>query len=188
MQPLIQRVFHPTDFSDASGTAFAHALAVAIARKTRLTIMNASKGFRGEDWSGFPGVSDTLKRWGLLDASSSRSDVFSKLSIKVKKIGVDASDPANAILDFLAQNPTDLVVMATHAREGLPRLLQRSVAEKVARVAGVRSLLVPSVLRILGDKAWYFPSWLEWMPNISIEGRRPSTERSATPRSMRSWA
>ena len=144
MQPLIQRVFHPTDFSDASRTAFAHALAVAIARKTTLTIMNASKGFRGEDWSQFPGVSDTLKRWGLLDPSSRRSDVFSKLSIKVKKVGVDADDPAGAILDFLAQNPTDLVVMATDPKEGLPRLLKGSVAEKVTRVAGVRSLLVPA--------------------------------------------
>ena len=34
----------------------------------------------------------------------------------------------------------------------------------------VRSLLVPSVMRILGKRAWYFPSWLEWLPNISIEG------------------
>lgn len=35
----------------------------------------------------------------------------------------------------------------------------------------VRSLLVPSVMRILGPKAWYLPSWLEWLPNIAIEGR-----------------
>jgi nucleotide-binding universal stress UspA family protein len=144
MEPFIHRVFHPTDFSEASGAAFAHALAIAIARKTTLTIMNASKGFQGEDWSKFPGVSDTLKRWGLLDPSSSRRDVFRKLSIKVKKVGVDASKPADAILDFLAQHPTDLAVMATDAREGLPRLLQGSVAEKVARVASVRSLLVPA--------------------------------------------
>jgi nucleotide-binding universal stress UspA family protein len=144
MEPFIHRVFHPTDFSEASHTAFAHALSIAIARKTTLTVMNASKGFRGEDWSQFPGVSDTLKRWGLLDPSDSRRDVFGKLSIKVKKVGVDASDPANAILDFLAQNPTDLVVMATDGREGIPRILHRSVAEKVARVAAVRSLLVPA--------------------------------------------
>ena len=47
----------------------------------------------------------------------------------------------------------------------------------------VRSLLVPSVLRILGDKAWYFPSWLERTPNISIEGRKPveqTVETAAT--------
>jgi RND superfamily putative drug exporter len=42
----------------------------------------------------------------------------------------------------------------------------------------VRSLLVPSVLRILGDRAWYLPKWLEWIPNISIEGRAPVAESS----------
>jgi RND superfamily putative drug exporter len=41
----------------------------------------------------------------------------------------------------------------------------------------VRSLLVPSVLRILGDRAWFLPRWLEWIPNISIEGR-PSVDKS----------
>jgi putative drug exporter of the RND superfamily len=35
----------------------------------------------------------------------------------------------------------------------------------------VRSLLVPSVMRILGKHAWYLPKWLEWIPNIAIEGR-----------------
>ena len=34
----------------------------------------------------------------------------------------------------------------------------------------VRSILVPSVMKILGDSAWYLPSWLNWLPNISIEG------------------
>lgn len=38
----------------------------------------------------------------------------------------------------------------------------------------VRSLLVPSVMRLMGDRAWYLPSWMEWMPNVSIEGRKPS--------------
>ncbi len=38
----------------------------------------------------------------------------------------------------------------------------------------VRSLLVPSVMRILGRHAWYLPSWLEWIPNISIEGKSDS--------------
>ncbi len=34
----------------------------------------------------------------------------------------------------------------------------------------VRSILVPSVMKLLGTKAWYLPSWLNWLPNISIEG------------------
>ena len=44
----------------------------------------------------------------------------------------------------------------------------------------VRSLLVPSVLRILGDRAWYLPKWLEWIPNISIEGRVPEVVESGS--------
>ena len=36
----------------------------------------------------------------------------------------------------------------------------------------VRSVLVPSTMALLGDLNWYFPSWLEWLPEIHIEGKR----------------
>ncbi len=45
----------------------------------------------------------------------------------------------------------------------------------------VRSLLVPSVMRLLGERAWYFPKWLEWMPNIAIEGTPSVTQSAAEP-------
>jgi len=32
----------------------------------------------------------------------------------------------------------------------------------------VRSVLVPSTMRLLGNLNWYFPTWLEWLPNVSI--------------------
>ena len=32
----------------------------------------------------------------------------------------------------------------------------------------VRMVLVPASMELLGDKNWYFPSWLEWLPKISI--------------------
>ena len=41
----------------------------------------------------------------------------------------------------------------------------------------VRSILVPSVMKLLGTKAWYLPSWLNWLPNISIEGE-PTKSKS----------
>lgn len=34
----------------------------------------------------------------------------------------------------------------------------------------VRTILVPASMKLLGDWNWYFPSWLEWIPNVSIEG------------------
>ncbi|MCC7363061.1 MAG: MMPL family transporter [Dehalococcoidia bacterium] len=34
----------------------------------------------------------------------------------------------------------------------------------------VRSVLVPASMELLGARNWYFPSWLEWLPKISVEG------------------
>ncbi|MCL1595585.1 MAG: MMPL family transporter, partial [Actinomycetia bacterium] len=34
----------------------------------------------------------------------------------------------------------------------------------------VRTVLVPASMKLLGERNWYLPSWLEWIPNVSIEG------------------
>ena len=34
----------------------------------------------------------------------------------------------------------------------------------------VRSILVPSAMKLLGDRNWYLPSWLQWLPKIDVEG------------------
>ena len=34
----------------------------------------------------------------------------------------------------------------------------------------VRSVLVPAGMALLGKWNWYLPSWLAWLPNVSIEG------------------
>ena len=37
----------------------------------------------------------------------------------------------------------------------------------------VRMVLVPASMELLGDWNWYFPRWLEWLPDLGIEGRTP---------------
>ena len=34
----------------------------------------------------------------------------------------------------------------------------------------VRSLLVPSTMKLLGDRNWYLPSFLSWLPELRVEG------------------
>jgi RND superfamily putative drug exporter len=34
----------------------------------------------------------------------------------------------------------------------------------------VRTILVPASMRLLGRRNWYYPSFLEWVPRIGIEG------------------
>jgi RND superfamily putative drug exporter len=36
-------------------------------------------------------------------------------------------------------------------------------------------------MKLLGDRNWYLPRWLEWLPNISVEGAKPPAERVLRP-------
>jgi RND superfamily putative drug exporter len=42
----------------------------------------------------------------------------------------------------------------------------------------VRGILVPAALALLGDRSWYFPRWLEWLPGWRLE---PSGAELPTP-------
>ena len=39
----------------------------------------------------------------------------------------------------------------------------------------VRSIIVPASMELLGDRNWYLPRWLEWLPNVAVEGHAPTT-------------
>jgi RND superfamily putative drug exporter len=40
----------------------------------------------------------------------------------------------------------------------------------------VRLVLVPATMELLGDRNWWFPKWLEWLPRVNVEGRQLETE------------
>jgi putative drug exporter of the RND superfamily len=37
----------------------------------------------------------------------------------------------------------------------------------------IRSVLVPAAMKLLGDWNWYLPSWLGWLPKLTMEAPRP---------------
>jgi RND superfamily putative drug exporter len=44
----------------------------------------------------------------------------------------------------------------------------------------VRSVLLPSAMRLLGRWNWFLPSWLRWLPRLQVESRRPAPSESAS--------
>ncbi len=143
--PLVSSVLHPTDFSAASEQAFAHALAIAQLRQTEFTILHVGAEHDAEKgWARFPRVRDTLEHWGLLKPESPGSAVLDELNIRVNKVTLQGSDPGQETLRYLAENPADLIVLATEGRAGLPRWLEPSIAETLARSSRTMSLFVPS--------------------------------------------
>ena len=41
----------------------------------------------------------------------------------------------------------------------------------------VRAVLLPATMKLLGDRNWYLPSWLEWLPRLDHEGSVDTQER-----------
>jgi RND superfamily putative drug exporter len=46
----------------------------------------------------------------------------------------------------------------------------------------IRSVLVPASMELLGNRNWYLPSWLEWLPQLNVEGNAPVQGRRTAPR------
>jgi putative drug exporter of the RND superfamily len=42
----------------------------------------------------------------------------------------------------------------------------------------VRSVLVPATMKLIGQRNWYLPSWLRWLPDVHVEGSEPSRARA----------
>jgi putative drug exporter of the RND superfamily len=45
----------------------------------------------------------------------------------------------------------------------------------------IRSVVVPATMTLLGKWNWYLPSWLEWLPDVNVEGAEPRRPESARP-------
>ena len=142
----IVRIFHPSDFSKASHVAFAHALKLALEAKADLSIMHVQRHVKRREterhWTDFPGVRSTLARWGILPEGARREEV-GKTGLRVTKILASSADPVKSIMRHLEHHPPDLIVLATHQREGLARWMHKPVAEKIARRSGAMTLFVP---------------------------------------------
>jgi nucleotide-binding universal stress UspA family protein len=137
----IRSIFHPSDFSESSEVAFAHALKMALVAGAELNILHVSE--RGESqWADFPGVRQMLERWHVLPPESPRRAVPA-LGIQVRKVLTQHRDPVAACLGYLEKNPTDLVVLATHQYEGRARWLTKSVAQPLARESRLMTLFIP---------------------------------------------
>jgi nucleotide-binding universal stress UspA family protein len=139
----LENVFHPTDFSEASEIAFGHALKLAIIARTKLSILHVSTNRDDVHFSDFPQVRHTLERWGILPEGSSKEQVAEKTGLHVEKIVRVHENPVLSMLHFLEQNPTDLIVLATHQSNEPVRWLKKSVAETISRGSGEMTLFVP---------------------------------------------
>ena len=111
----IKVIFHPSDFTEGSEVAFAHALKIALIARAELDILHVSERDQ-EGWSEFPGVRQMLERWRVLPPNSPKNAVAA-VGLGVRKVVMKGKDPIHAAQHFLEENPTDFVVLAAHTHQ-----------------------------------------------------------------------
>jgi nucleotide-binding universal stress UspA family protein len=139
--PILQQIFHPSDFTPASEVAFVHALKASLLAKAELTILHVSPKHELE-WTEFPGVRSTLERWGLLPTHSAQADV-AKLGINIKKVQAKHDDPVESVTAYLGTHNTDLIVLGTDQHKGRVLWLNQSIAGPIARKSRQMTLFIP---------------------------------------------
>ena len=139
--PVLQQIFHPSDFTPESDVAFVHALKAALLAKAELTILHVSPK-HDLDWTEFPGVRPTLERWGLLPKNSAQADVR-KLGINIKKVQAKHDDPVESVTAYLSAHNTDLIVLATDQQKVGGLWLSQSIAVPIARKSNQMTLFIP---------------------------------------------
>ncbi|SDR10942.1 universal stress protein [Natronobacterium texcoconense] len=146
---MYETVLAPTDGSDGSDTALAHAIDLADKYDATLHTQYVVESS--------PAFGDTLDDDAEEDIYGSLFDAGERAVADVTERGEEAGlevessvvrgVPHEEILDCIDENDVDIVVMATSGRTGTSRELIGSVAERV-----VRSSPVPVVTVNVGDE------------------------------------
>jgi universal stress protein A len=140
MEPMkrIRRILHATDFSSASRRAFDTALSMAKSLNARLTIVYALAPVvtvpeQYIDAATFDRLDKQARQWS--------AQHLDRLAARAKRAGVKATvvlrdgDPANQIVRVCRATKSDLIIVGTHGRRGLPKFFLGSVAERVVSTA-----------------------------------------------------
>ncbi len=144
----IQRIVVPIDLSDCAESVVEHALRVAKPLGAALHLVHAIERPAGLSRKvlveGDDGEMKSLDI-SLHDAAANRLPRYVR---QAREAGVEADSrivegaPAQVVLQLAKELPADLIVMGTHGRTGLQRLVVGSVAESVLRRADVPVLTV----------------------------------------------
>jgi universal stress protein A len=138
----IHTIVYPTDFSEPSGFAFRMACSLARDYNARLFVLHVIPPalVYGEGLIApiTDGHQDELReQMNKMDPRDPRLIIERRLV---------EGDPATEILRVARELPCDLIVMGTHGRTGLGRLLMGSVAEQIVRKAPCPVLTVKAPL------------------------------------------
>jgi nucleotide-binding universal stress UspA family protein len=129
---VYDEILLPTDGSDAAEAAVEHAVRLARTYDARVHVLYVVEPLPAAEYDA-TSVLDALRREGdrVTGETADRLERSELETVTAVRTGA----AHRVILDYAAESGIDLIVMGTHGRRGLGRVLLGSVAEKVVRLA-----------------------------------------------------
>jgi universal stress protein A len=128
----VKRILFPTDFSHTGDAALAFATSLARESDGRLIIVHVQEAplayGGGEMYYGIPEPTTDE----LLNMLHDVKPTDSSVPVEYRLV---TGDPADAVVRLAEDDDADLIVLGSHGRTGLTRLLMGSVAEAIVRKA-----------------------------------------------------
>jgi nucleotide-binding universal stress UspA family protein len=147
----------PTDFSAPSAQALRYGAALAERFSAHLLVIYADPFSLPVDLTiTAAGVFD-MSREELVEAARGQLQIIAEANIPRTvpyDLRVLIGAPVDAIVMQASETGADLIVMGTHGRTGLRRLLVGSVSEAVMRLAPVPVIVVPETWKEPADPHW----------------------------------
>jgi nucleotide-binding universal stress UspA family protein len=140
-----KQILCPIDLSPVSSTVMSWANRLAREYRARITILHAKRSLPPMYFthSQMSQLEEDRKeeRRGYLKALTDLADEALDQEIE-REVQLVESYPLEAILEWIAVQPQDLIVMGSHGRSGVNRLLLGSVSENVLRQVMCPTLIV----------------------------------------------
>ncbi len=129
----MRNVLVPLDGSEQAERALSYAMRVFPGeRLTLLTVIDPAMGFSGPNAPGTAEVWYKSAREQADELLAAARDAAEAEGMTVET-AVETGRPARVIIEYAETHPVDHLVMGSHGREGVSRLLLGSVAETVVR-------------------------------------------------------
>lgn len=139
---MYDRILVPTDGSPGIRAVVTHALGLAEVHDAELHglyVVDTGSFATLPIETTWDGMSEMLREEGELAIAE-----FENLTSEVpSETAIVEGDPSGEIVDYAVEHDCDTIVMGTHGRGGIDRLLLGSVAERVVRAASVPVVTVP---------------------------------------------
>ncbi len=152
---LIKKILAPTDLSPFSSNGIRYAYNLAREARADLIFMNVLR--TAEILSQMRRLQMTPSRWEEANLPERLVEHHKRLlseflkrhlaglgsDLNIREV-VETGEPHTLIVKWAKEEGVDLIIMSTHGRSGLPRMMLGSVTEKVLRSASCPVLAIPS--------------------------------------------